>query len=32
MALAHPVYAAIYYSHPPVVERVKRLLGGQGID
>jgi STE24 endopeptidase len=24
----HPVYAAIYYSHPPVVERVKRLLGG----
>ena len=22
----HPVYAAIYYSHPPVVERVKKLL------
>ena len=23
----HPVYAAFYYSHPPVVERVARLLG-----
>ncbi|HEY5974830.1 MAG TPA: M48 family metalloprotease, partial [Geobacteraceae bacterium] len=23
----HPLYAAIYYSHPPVVERVHRLLG-----
>jgi STE24 endopeptidase len=24
----HPVYAAIYYSHPPMVERVKKLLEG----
>jgi STE24 endopeptidase len=23
----HPLYAKIYYSHPPVVERVKRLRG-----
>jgi STE24 endopeptidase len=23
----HPVYAAFYYSHPPVVARVARLLG-----
>jgi STE24 endopeptidase len=23
----HPLYAAFYYSHPPVVERVKRLQG-----
>jgi len=23
----HPVYAAFYYSHPPVVDRVARLLG-----
>ncbi len=22
----HPLYAAVYYSHPPVVERVQRLL------
>ena len=22
----HPLYAAIYYSHPPVVERVRTLL------
>jgi STE24 endopeptidase len=21
----HPIYAAFYYSHPPVVERVKRI-------
>ncbi|MEJ2235074.1 MAG: hypothetical protein P8X67_14230, partial [Syntrophobacterales bacterium] len=21
----HPLYAAFYYSHPPVVERVRRL-------
>jgi len=27
----HPLYARIYYSHPPVVERVARLLeGNQG--
>ena len=25
----HPLYAAIYYSHPPVVERVERLLEGK---
>jgi STE24 endopeptidase len=25
----HPLYAAIYYSHPPVVARVKALLGRQ---
>jgi len=27
----HPVYAKFYYSHPPVVERVKRIrsLGAQ---
>ncbi|WP_298268624.1 M48 family metallopeptidase [Geobacter sp.] len=23
----HPLYAAFYYSHPPVVERVRRLRG-----
>ncbi len=23
----HPLYAAVYYSHPPVVERVRRLKG-----
>ncbi len=23
----HPLYAKVYYSHPPVVERVKRLRG-----
>jgi STE24 endopeptidase len=23
----HPLYAAFYYSHPPVVERVRRLQG-----
>jgi len=22
----HPLYAAVYYSHPPVVERVRGLL------
>ena len=21
----HPLYAAFYYSHPPVIERVRRL-------
>jgi STE24 endopeptidase len=21
----HPLYAMVYYSHPPVVERVKRI-------
>jgi STE24 endopeptidase len=26
----HPVYAAIYYSHPPVVQRVEKLLEGKG--
>jgi STE24 endopeptidase len=25
----HPLYAAIYYSHPPVVERVRTLLSMQ---
>lgn len=24
----HPLYARFYYSHPPVVERVRRLRGG----
>ncbi len=24
----HPLYAQFYYSHPPVVERVRRLRGG----
>jgi len=24
----HPLYAAVYYSHPPVVERVRGLLAG----
>jgi STE24 endopeptidase len=23
----HPLYASFYYSHPPVVERVRRLMG-----
>jgi STE24 endopeptidase len=23
----HPIYARFYYSHPPVVERVRRLMG-----
>ena len=23
----HPLFAKLYYSHPPVVERVKRILG-----
>jgi STE24 endopeptidase len=26
----HPLYAAIHYSHPPVVERVKRIRGMAG--
>jgi STE24 endopeptidase len=26
----HPLYAGFYYSHPPVVERVRRLLGPDG--
>jgi STE24 endopeptidase len=21
----HPLYAAFYYSHPPVIQRVRRL-------
>jgi STE24 endopeptidase len=25
----HPLYAAIYYSHPPLVQRVKRILSEQ---
>lgn len=25
----HPLYAKLYYSHPPMVERVDRLLGGK---
>ncbi len=24
----HPLYAAYYYSHPPMAERIKRLVGG----
>jgi STE24 endopeptidase len=23
----HPLYAAFYYSHPPVVERIRELRG-----
>jgi STE24 endopeptidase len=23
----HPWYAAVYYSHPPLVQRVRRILG-----
>jgi STE24 endopeptidase len=26
----HPLYARFYYSHPPVVERVQRLMGSAG--
>jgi len=26
----HPLYAAVYYSHPPVVERVRTLLSFKG--
>jgi STE24 endopeptidase len=26
----HPLYAAVYYSHPPVVERVQKLLSLNG--
>ena len=26
----HPLYAAVYYSHPPMAQRVKRILSGQG--
>ena len=26
----HPWYAAVYYSHPPLVQRVNRILGLQG--
>jgi len=25
----HPLYASFYYSHPPVVERVRQLMGRQ---
>ena len=25
----HPLYAAVYYSHPPMAQRVKRILSGQ---
>jgi STE24 endopeptidase len=28
----HPLYAAFYYSHPPVVERVRRLQKQEGSD
>jgi STE24 endopeptidase len=24
----HPLYAAYYYSHPPMAERIRRLVGG----
>ena len=26
----HPLYAAVYYSHPPLVQRVKRILSEKG--
>ena len=26
----HPWYAAVYYSHPPLVQRVKRILSEKG--
>lgn len=28
----HPLYATIYYSHPPVVERVEKLLSWKKMD
>ncbi len=28
----HPLYAAFYYSHPPVVERVRRLKGENTVE
>ena len=28
----HPWYAAVYYSHPPLVQRVKRILSAKGND
>jgi STE24 endopeptidase len=28
----HPLYAAFYYSHPPVVERVRLLQKQEGAD
>jgi len=27
----HPLYAAFYYSHPPMAERVRRLAGSSGL-
>jgi STE24 endopeptidase len=24
----HPLYAAYYYSHPPMAERIRKLVGG----
>ncbi len=27
----HPLYAAFYYSHPPMPERIKKLLGVQAV-
>jgi STE24 endopeptidase len=26
----HPLYAKVYYSHPPVVERIRALKGWEG--
>ncbi len=26
----HPLYAKFYYSHPPVVERIRRIRSGEG--
>ncbi len=26
----HPLYAKFYYSHPPVVERIRKLMAGAG--
>jgi STE24 endopeptidase len=28
----HPLYAAVYYSHPPLVQRVKRILSEKAND
>lgn len=28
----HPLYAAVYYSHPPLAQRVKRILHEPGAD
>jgi STE24 endopeptidase len=29
MPIAHPLYSAMYYSHPPMLERINTLRGQQ---